>query len=632
MADILTISRRYFTRSDTVFRPRRKKNEENWYAYLGQQDFSYKADYQSRETTPGFPIAVEHIVGTFERALTDSDDWLASDLAGAGKPFIEPAAVGELLQFFLQRLWRPGNHPETGYGISTFVGDACKRGIMEPTIIAKVWPVLVKKRLFDFETVDPKGTGAFPQVELIGKSGKPREVTRMRLAIELIPYENYFPDPSPHCRYEIHRSQRNLYELLANPEYKRETVLSLIGKANESQLRRNAALTQAQHAVAPDPYEIEVFEAWGDIVDHESGEMLHENVFWTWAGDEIIRDPTENPYWDGTRPFVPAHLLRVPGSLEGKALADHAVPMWRAMNEMVNLLLDQAMRAAWGVGQVRADIMESPEEVADGVPQGYTAVLKPNTPQGLKFYERVDNGEAPQISLNEVQRLEGFLQESLAMPDTKLGTIPSRQTKATEVVQAMQSSGSLYESFAARFEDTFLEPLFEKCWRLILQYADDFLEEEIIQILGPKVTLRLLDLSRAERFKLLQSAHFKVRGLRGIASRERKFQKLMTVVNLLGSNQQFADNFGETKDFTKLWDQLLLATGVDPTTLETDEEPEEAPAPPEESPPGSAGGQLNPDLAASSGASAPNVEGAAGAQGPSTAFAPNNPAGNQAVS
>jgi hypothetical protein len=224
--------------------------------------------------------------------------------------------------------------------------------------------------------------------------------------------------------------------------------------------------------------------------------------------------------------------------------------------------------------------MESPEEVADGVPQGYTAVLKPNTPQGLQFYERVDNGEAPQISLENLTRLEGYLQESLAMPDTKLGQLPQRATKATEVVQAMQSAGSLYESFAARFEDTFLEPLFEKCWKMIIQYADEdtFLDDELVQILGPTNTLRLMDLTQADRFKLLSKAHFRVRGLRGVASRERTFNKLMTVVNLLSSNQQFADNFGQTKDFTKLWDQLLRATGTDPSSLDLDEVEEEATA------------------------------------------------------
>jgi hypothetical protein len=62
--NVLHESRRMLTRSDMAFRTRRKKNDENWQAYKGEQDFSFKAEFQSRETTPGFPTAVEHIVGT----------------------------------------------------------------------------------------------------------------------------------------------------------------------------------------------------------------------------------------------------------------------------------------------------------------------------------------------------------------------------------------------------------------------------------------------------------------------------------------------------------------------------------------------------------------------------------------
>lgn len=646
MAELLSIARRYYSRSDMAFRPRRKKNDENWLAYLGEQDFSYKADFQSREVTPAFPIAVEHIVGTFERALTDSDDYLIAEAPSpAGQPFLEPQIIADLLQFFLERLHRPGNHAETGYGIHMLVGDATKRGIMEPKVIAKVVPTIVKQNRFRFKRTDPKPKqGSFPAHEFLGDESKPVAEERLRLAIQLIAYEDYFPDPSPECRYEIIRTRRAIHELLANEEYIRENVLKLLGTANEEYSKRGSAARDADKNIGPDPYVVDVFEGWGDIIDYETGEIAVingvycENVFWAWSGDQILRQPTPNPFWGGARPIVSSELLRVPGSVEGKALADHAVPMWKAMNELVNLLLDGAMRAAWGVGQVRADIMESPEEVADGVPQGYTAVLKPNTPLGAKFYERVDNGEAPQLSLENLNRLEGYLQTALAMPDTKLGVLPQRQTKATEVVQTLQASGSLYESFAARFEH-WLEAVFQLCWQMILQYADDLMEDEIVQILGPTNALRIMSLTPAERFKLLGRASFRVRGLRGVASRERTFNKLMTVVNLLSQNQQFADNFGQSYDFTKLWSQLLRSTGVDPTSLEIDESPDQGDqnppdqAPPDQGPPAEvAGGQLNPQLAGATGASQPNVPDNSATAGAAAApTAPNNPASNQAI-
>lgn len=635
MATVINISERYFTRSDNVFRERRKVNEDLWWAYLGRQDFSDKTEWQNKETTPGFPIAVEHVVGTFERSLTDTDDWLAVQPPGPGVSILPPEMIGEGLMFYLERLYQPGNHPDTEYGVQTFVSDAAKRALFEPIIIAKVYPVITKRRIFKFGRRDSKrAQGSMPAHDLVGKQeSKPVDIEVVRLAIELVPYEDYYPDPSPERRYEIHRTRRNLYDLMANPEYDQDVVKTLLNAANEDYTRKNQALKQAQTSVGDDPYEIEVFEAWGDIIDYETGQMMHENVFWTWARGKILRQPTPNPFWDGTRPFVTTPLIRVPGSIVGKALADHAVPMWRAANELINLHLDSAAAGAWGKGQVRTDIMEAPEDVADGIPQGYTAVLKPNTPQGLQFYERVDQGEASQVTLDGLNRLDGYLQEALAVPDTKLGQLPQRATKATEIVQAMQSSGSLYESFAARLEDNFLEPIFEKAWRLIIQYAEDFLEDELIQIFGPSNVVLLENMPRDMRFRMLAGAHFRVRGLRGIATRERRFNKLMTVVNLLGTVPQFADHFGQRYSFEKLWEQLLRETGIDPMLLSIEDAEAAATAPP-----GTGGGQLEASLlTGGAGGSQPNIlnealgtpQAQAGALGAPTAAT--NPAANLAA-
>ncbi|MGH8897511.1 MAG: portal protein [Egibacteraceae bacterium] len=620
---ILRISRRYLSRARLSRDRRKRKNAENWQAYAGDQDFTHKAEFQSRETTPGFPLAIEHIVGTFERALTDNDDWVSADAPGIGEPLMSPSMIRGVLLHYLQRLWVPGNRPETTYGVQVFVGDAIKRGLIEGLVVGKIYPVLVKRKQYRYRkpkrsALDP---GSYPAHELAGKTMEPIDVEVVRLAVDLVAWEDYYRDPSPALRYEIHRTRRQLHELRSNPEYDQEAVDRMYSKATADVQEFERRQRTGENYVAPDPYEIEVFEGWGDVIDETTGELLHENVFWAWGGDEVLRDPTPNPTWDGTRPFIVAPLIRVPGSTVHKALADHAVPMWRAANELVNLLLDAAMRGAWGVGQVRPDIMESPEEIADGIPQGYTAVLKPNVPQGHKFYERVDNGETSNVSLDGLNRIEAYINEALATPDTKLGQLPPRQVKATEIVSAMQASGSLFESMAARFEDTFLEPLFEKAWKLIVQYADDFVVEELVQVLGPRLTLQLAGMSPEERWQFISHAKFKVRGLRGVATKERTFSKLMNVANLLSTSPQLLDAFGRTKDFQKLFDQILSSSGVDPESLELTEEPVPAQ-------PGTvAAGQIQPGLAAATGASAPGegMAEAQAAQGGEAEFAPTAP-------
>ena len=108
-----------------------------------------------------------------------------------------------------------------------------------------------------------------------------------------------------------------------------------------------------------------------------------------------------------------------------------------------------------------------------------------------------------------------------------------------------------------------------------------------------------------------------------MASKERTFNKLMTVSNLITANPQLADHFGQYYSYAKLWDNLLRTSGVDPMMLALDED-SEAPA-------GTAGGQLNPALPSGTGASAPNMAGAGivpPGGGDASAQAATNPATN----
>ena len=124
-------------------------------------------------------------------------------------------------------------------------------------------------------------------------------------------------------------------------------------------------------------------------------------------------------------------------------------------------------------------------------------------------------------------------QTAMATNDLKLGQQPPQEATATSIVEAMQAAGSLFESIAARLEDTFLEPLFELAWQTVLQYEFDhkFVDPALVQVLGPQRVLELTQMTNEERFVVLaQSAKFKVRGLRGVTARNRTLTKL---VNLL---------------------------------------------------------------------------------------------------
>lgn len=623
--DLLRITRGMQTAGEQLIDARARKNLDNWAAYRGEQDWAHKADFQSQETTPTFPLAVEQIVGTFERALTDSDDWVSVDRVGLGSTFLPEETVRNLLMFYLERLFVPGDGPDTAYGIQQYVGDSIKRGILEPLIIAKVYPVYKKRiryRLLPVELEEESEQPAYALTQR--KELRAVEELVVRIAIENVAYEDYFVDPSPLNRWRYHRTRRSLSELRANPEYDQGAIDALVAMASTQKMDDEHRGRTGDPQTPPSKGEYEVLECWGDLIDETSGETLEHNGWWAIAGDQVIRPFSPNPNADGEHPFVTSAIIRVPGAKVGKALADHAVPMWRLHNELINLAADQALRAAWGVGQIRTDIMEHPEEVEGGVPAGYSAVLRPNTPVGAKFYERVDDGATPNISLEMLNRIGQEVQTALAVPDSRLGQLPQRQVKATELVQALQSSGSLYESFAARYEDTHLEPIFNKAWRNIIQYVDDFVEEEIVAAIGPRNTLILNDIDPQDRWMMLSKVNFKVRGLRGIASRERRFNKLVTVLNMVQQNPALLEWFGRTKDMDKMFGEILKSTGLDPGLFDLEEElvPQA-----DQQAADALVQQLNPALIAQvSGASAPGAGASVPQQrGEESGFAPNNP-------
>ena len=574
----------YRDKSERARRTRADLNKTNWDLYHGRQDWTHKTKYQSKEFLPDLPIAVEQISGVIERALGDFTDWfeIMPVTGGYDDPIqqllLDPASLSKLLTHVLSRLWIPGNHPETAYNFPTLIADAVKLGILEAVITLKVYGVDAEEPRFRLEravvgegqTVHPAGyVITYPVMRDVVQQTVSKT---FRLCIEAIPLEDFFPDPSGLDLYDIHEVTRSIFELKANGDYDPD-VLDLL----ESKMLQNAEADHERRRRSGEDQTTEdwglvrVRECWGDIIDKQSGEILEQNVLVTTVGDTyLLRPPTPNPFWHGKRPFVKAPLLRVPFSTVHKALLDHAGPMAKLMNEVMNLMIDGGLASVWGTRQIRPDLMEHPEEVSDGVPQAYTAVLKPHVPDGAKFIERVDEGgQVPQYAFEVFHRIERSFQSGLATPDLAMAQLPPRQVKATEIVEVMNARGGLFEAIIARLEDALITPTLELAWQVVWQHLGDFATPELVQILDPRRALILQRMSPAERFvRMAQSVKFRVSGLRAILGRARDYQKLVAFMQTLGVNPAMAAAFDQRYSITKLLAQLMKAISIDPTALE----------------------------------------------------------------
>lgn len=582
--DILEAIDAYRAMSYTARWTRISRNKENWNAYHGRQDWSHKLKHQSKEFMPDYPMAVERIANTFAQPFMETPEWFDVEPIGLGAAAFDPVTIRKWLQFYLGRLYVPGDYEDTARTFAMVIHDAVKMGIHEAVMTVKVYAVLANRMQYMLEsgnpltTDDASGASDYQDADVTVKQV---EVPTLRLAIDVLPWEDYFPDPSGMGMFDIHEKSVTLQHLRNNPDYDEEVIdrLAATRSGNSGTVggtspeyekrRRNDQDYPTTAALANLP---RIRETWGDVVDLRTGKTLLRNSLCTTTTDrQYLRKPIPNPLQHGRRPFVSCPLLRVPLSTVHKAIADHAVPVARAMNELDNLMLDGAIAAVWGIRQVNPHILENPEEIEDGIPQGYTAVVKDGTPAGEKFLERVDDGAVPQYALEMARQKSGQFQVATALPDTAQGVLPEKDVKATEIAQTSASSQGLFGGLSANTEQGLVGPVLQLAWMTLWQYVDDFLEPEIVQIIGPERALVLQSMPPAERFVMMaQAVRFDVKGLRMLAQSQELFARLTTFLQSLGTNPALLMAFDSEYDVVKYMNDMMRAIRLDPSKYEKD--------------------------------------------------------------
>lgn len=554
---------------------RLSKNKENWDFFHGRQDWSHKMKHQSKDFMPDFPMAIERIALTFAQPFAETEDWFDVINVGLGASAFDPVTIRKWLQFYLNRLYLPGDYTDLARSFALVMSDAAKMASLEAVVTFKVYAVRCNRFQYMLESGNPvSDTSDYSQLDVTVQQV---EVPTLRLAIDVIPWEDFYPDPTGANLYDIHEKSTSLAALRENPDYNQDVVDTLVNDRGGSSVggtmpeyekrRRSDQDDPGDNAI----YSPRIREVWGDIVDLRDGKrLLPPNRLLTMTtGGKFLRDPVPNPFWHGRRPFVRSPLLRVPLSETHKAIADHAVPVARAMNELDNLMLDGAIAEVWGIRQVDPSIVENSEEMEDGIPQGYTAVLKPGTEAGKKFLEKVVEGGIPQQAMEMQRQKSAQFQTATALPETAQGNLPPRQVKATELAQVAGASQGFFGGLAAFLEKSAIVPVIELSWLTLWQYVDDFLEPELVQIIGPERALVLQSMPAAERFVMMaQAVRFDVKGLRQLAQSQEMFARLTTFLQSLGVNPALLMAFDSKYDLVPYLDDMMKAMRLDPARYE----------------------------------------------------------------
>lgn len=579
---VLRISELYYTEADDARKSRLNMNRMNWDMYHLNQDFSHKRPGQSKEFLAKQAMAVEQITEFFQQGLVDIDDWWRVDT----KPGVDPAQIPiskDEIKVITDRYFDKLND---GEGLVPLIGDSVKSGLLGSIIIAKVHGKIKNKSFYSFNQRvknpdKPLAPGETPELEPVLKRGFKKE---WELSIDLVEPFQYGVDPSKRKLFEfqeIYLDWSDVKALAVGPDAIYDyAILEECGKQMDEDYKTQ--IDRAREADQPIPTikrkKVSIREYWGTLVDDQTGEIMYENVQWTVANKRhLIQKPIPNPFWHGKSPFIVTPIIRVPGSQWHKALMDAPTLHNKAMNEIYNLILDSGMMAAYGLKQYRPDYMEDESSAAEGFAAGQSIAVSSDCPPGMKVVERIDTGSMSQEALSVYNLTNAEFNASALTNDLRMGAMPDRAVKATEVVESSNSITSIFTGIAKVLEIAFIARLIERSWETILQNADNLDSAEMIALLGQDRAMKIHAISPQERFaKLIDGTAFSVFGVSKTLAKVKDFKKLTALLQTISGDPILIQEFSQEYSMPKLLQQIMNALDINTTKLEMSPEEKQA--------------------------------------------------------
>ena len=560
---IVRTTQSYMREAYEARRDRIRLNRLNYDIFHHKQDYSHKQPGQSQEFLPKQQMAVEQLSSFVSQGLVDLGHWFTVEKEpGVKNKVIDATEVYLLLARQLEKA-----------KFVSFVSDSIKTGSLASLMIAKV---------HGRNTSSPR---FFTQSVMSGENIKKKiykaEKDVWELFVELIRPEDFYPDPTGAGLYEcqtIWVDKSVAIEMASGPDavYDLEKIKKLNSYAydqyDESWTDRDRETDQSR-TYSDYRVRIKLTECWGDIIEPTTGEKLYKNVTWTIANDSVlVAPPRPNPFWHGKSPFVVAPITRVPFSVWHRAPMDGATRHNIALNEIYNLMVDAGMMSVFGIKQIRTDWLEDDREVADGVRPGQTLRVSSNCPPGGKAIERVDEGALSQEALSMFNLMNAELNTSAMTNDLRMGALPTRAVKATEVVEASQTITSMFAGIARSIEVDFIEPILERAWNVIMQNSNDMDSDEIAALLGDQKAAQIATMSPEDRFvETSQGNKFNVFGVSQTLNKQKDFRKLTALLQTIGSSEVLVEAFIKKYSFEKLLGEIVRSLDIEPGRIEQEE-------------------------------------------------------------
>lgn len=537
-------------------------NRDNYAMYQLEHDFTHKMKGQSKEVLSKTRNATESSKAFFQQALADLEDWYritTRDGSPGTGMLVRPEEMQKLLGYMLKQA-----------DYFSHVGASTQSGLLGSVAISKVRGQLIPKPKFKTKK---EGKGKSYKKHVVVVDDKTWE-----LRFDNIRQEDYYPDPTGGSLYKIEECMIDLHlvKALADGDdaiYDKAAVAELKpwGGADlqEDKKARETGQNSSHADMRP---RVKLTEFWGTIVDNLTGDILFENVVMTIANNEtVIRKPTPNPLWHQKDPIVAAALIEFANSVWGIAMMDAGTKHNRSLIELFNLMLDSAMKAVWGVNQIRTDVLSDPSQITDGVRWGTNLLTNASLPLGGKVMEPVVTGEIPNEVITMFNLLNQETLSSMKTNDIRMGAQSMRAVKATEVVASENSITSEFQGIAKNFEEKKIQPELElACWTICQNW--DLIDSEVfVSLFGRERGEELAALEPQEVFvQTVNGMKFEVFGISLTLRRQADFRKWTTLLQVIGGSEVMIEAFLAQYSFEKLLGEIMVAIDLNKSKIEQD--------------------------------------------------------------
>ena len=513
--------------------------EDNIDLYWNRFDFSQKQNWQANEVLPEAPQFVNRFAATMRQSLTRDGEFFTVEHPADPNGDIS-GVVKKLMNMFLDRCGRNATGHPVEFG-SVFE-DIMKLAAM----MAACSAVTYKER-------DGEGY----------------------VAVDVVDPREFYLDPTGRGLYRFKRTYMDLHELDALAQLKNgkdkfiynvENIekLQSFGSTEDKEDREKLADHGMEETSTREPIRIDEYLC--DLVDNQ-GNIRFTNYLFIVANDQhLIRGPEKNPWWHKRDWVVFAPAISVPLSVYGKTYMEDWSKLARTFNELTNLILDAVHTNSMNAFIAKPTALEDPDQLEEGIHPN--KIFYAEEDEDLKqVIQALELGKLPPEAITMWQAIKKELQEGALFSEIALGQLSRGEKTATEISESQQGSATTLQSIAKNIETNHLEPTFQLIWMTGLQHLHK-MKDQVIAAVGEPAYEMLI--ARRKDF-IKDKITFKVDAISGLIDRNEKFKKLMSLLQIISSNELLLKTFMEQTDASVLLRKIFQLNGLDLKELQPTE-------------------------------------------------------------